>query len=341
MGEQNVVSPQCWSKLLCLAQSANNGSGEKSSQLMPKQDQKFVENAMAEAMHLTDPVRHMTKHIEQLKLIGKTSKDDVDNVKEIVDSLEELVCDIDYAADFCKLNGLVEVIRLMKSDCDSVRCEMTRLIPLLAQNNPYVQDVILQTDLLPYLLTILEEINASEDLLAKSLSSLSSIVRTHEKAFRQFYQLKGLEKFENVFRKAVDMHYFKVADKAVLVTTSIAISLGPDVKQYNVFPVLFRMALQLSPDSAGCSYFLDYLMNNITDKEDNSGFTSDEFKMNLIELDNQSKRQLYDFLERQLKHEGRLPHEDCLRSFLKKMDVILNEDTKNVKFEVSKTSSNS
>ncbi|VDO37675.1 unnamed protein product [Onchocerca flexuosa] len=162
MGEQNDVPQQCWSKLLCLAQSANDGSGGKSSQLMSKQDQKFVENAMAEAMHLTDPVRQMTTYIEQLKLIGKTSKNDVDNVKEIVDSLEELVCDIDCAANFCKLNGLVEVIRLLKSDCDSVRCEMARLIPLLAQNNPYVQDVILQTDLLPYLLTILEEINASE-----------------------------------------------------------------------------------------------------------------------------------------------------------------------------------
>lgn len=53
-----------------------------------------------------------------------------------------------------------------KSDCDSVRCEVARLIPLLAQNNPYVQNIILETDLLPYLLTVLEEINASEVYLS-------------------------------------------------------------------------------------------------------------------------------------------------------------------------------
>lgn len=69
---------------------------------------------MAEAMHSTDPVRHMTKHIEQLKSIGK-SKNDIDSITEIVDNLEELVCDIDCAADFCKLGGLVEIIRLLVS----------------------------------------------------------------------------------------------------------------------------------------------------------------------------------------------------------------------------------
>ncbi|KAM3719102.1 Hsp70 nucleotide exchange factor [Dirofilaria immitis] len=231
MDEQNITSAQCWSKLLCLAQSANDGSLEKSSQLLSKQDQNFIENAMVEVMHLTDPVKHLTRHIELLKLVGKTNKDEVDSVKEIVDNLEELVCDIDCAIDFCKLGGLVEVIRLLKNGCDPIRCEIARLIPLLAQNNPYVQHMILGTDLLPYLLTILEEINASEDLLTKSLSSLSSIVRTHEEAFSHFCQLKGLEKFEDAFRKAMDTHHFEVANKVVLVTTSIAISLGPDVKQ--------------------------------------------------------------------------------------------------------------
>lgn len=49
-----------------------------------------------------------------------------------------------------------------KSDCDSFRCEIARLIPVLAQNNPNVQNFILETDLLPYLLDVLEETDASE-----------------------------------------------------------------------------------------------------------------------------------------------------------------------------------
>ncbi|MCP9261993.1 hypothetical protein DINM_005295 [Dirofilaria immitis] len=285
MDEQNITSAQCWSKLLCLAQSANDGSLEKSSQLLSKQDQNFIENAMVEVMHLTDPVKHLTRHIELLKLVGKTNKDEVDSVKEIVDNLEELVCDIDCAIDFCKLGGLVEVIRLLKNGCDPIRCEIARLIPLLAQNNPYVQHMILGTDLLPYLLTILEEINASEDLLTKSLSSLSSIVRTHEEAFRQ---LKGLEKFEDAFRKAMDTHHFEVANKVVLVTTSIAISLGPDVKQCNVLSVLFRMALHLSPKALAVPL---------------------RFSGKAIEA------------------WGTIPPEDCLR-LLKKIQAALNEDTK-------------
>ncbi|KAL3994496.1 hypothetical protein ACH3XW_21960 [Acanthocheilonema viteae] len=337
MSEQNITSPQCWSKLLCLAQSANDGSGGRANQLMSKQDQKFVENAMAEAMSCSDPVRHMKKNIEQLKLITKTN--DVDSVTQIVDNLEELVCDIDCAADFCKLGGLVEVIRLLKSDYDSVRCEIARLIPLLAQNNPYVQNIVLETDLLPYLLNVLEEINASEELLVKTLSSLSSLVRGHTETFSQFYQLRGLEKIENVFQKAIDMHRFKLANKVVLITTSIAISLGSDVKQYNILPILFRTTLQLTPDSVGCSYFLDYLMNNIVDKEvDNNDLKSDEFKLNFMEFDNQSKQHFCDFLKRQLNYEEQFPHEGSpgrLKS------ILLDEDIRNFKFEEGlKTSNN-
>ncbi|KAK6104314.1 hypothetical protein QQG55_15805 [Brugia pahangi] len=335
MSKQNIVSPQCWTKLLCLAQSASDGNDGQSNQLMSKQNQKFVENAMAEAMHSADPVRHMVKHIEQLKLIRNN---DVDSVAEIADNLEELICDIDCAADFCKLGGLVEVIRLLKSDCDPVRCEAARLIPLLAQNNPYVQNVMLETDLLLYLLNALEEINASEDLLVKFLSALSSIVRGHEKAFSQFYHLKGLVRIECVFQKAVDTHHLRVANKAVLITTNIAISVAPDVKQYNILSVLFRMALQLPSDSEGCSYFLDYLMNNIVDRDvSNSNFMNDEFRINFGKLDNHSKQHFCDFLKRQLEYEERFQQKGCLERFIK-MNMVLDEYSRNFKLEeVSKT----
>lgn len=69
---------------------------------------------MAEVMRLTDPVKQIMKNIEQLKLITKTDND-VDSVTQIIDNLEELVCDIDCAVNFCKLGGLVEVIRLLVS----------------------------------------------------------------------------------------------------------------------------------------------------------------------------------------------------------------------------------
>ncbi|CAG9538410.1 unnamed protein product [Cercopithifilaria johnstoni] len=328
MGEQNTASLQCLSKLLCLAQSANVESSGEANQLLSKQDQKFIENAVAEAMHLADPVKHLSKNIEQLKLIAKT-EDDVTSIKQIVDNLEELVCDMDCAADFCKLGGLVEVIRFLKSDSDSVRCEIARLIPLLAQNNPNVQDIILETDLLPYLLNVLEEINASEELLMKALSSLSSIIRAHEKAFSQFHQLKGLERIENVFQKAVNVHQFNLANKIILITTSIALSLGSDVKQYNILPILLRMTLQLTSDSTGCSYFFEYVMNNIMDKAvDNNDLESDGFKINFMELDNQSKQHFRDFLKRQMNYEKQLSYEDP-----DEMNMVLDEKCQAGNFE--------
>lgn len=50
-------------------------------------------------------------------------------------------------------------------------------------------------------------------------------------------------------------------------------------------------------------------MNNIVDKADNSDLTGDEYKMDFMELDNQSKQHFCDLLKRQLKYEERFPHE--------------------------------
>lgn len=87
------------------------------------------------------------------------------------------------------------------------------------------------------------------------------------------------------------------------------VTIFTDVKQYNILPILFRMALQLTPDSVGCSYFLDYLLDNIVYKKDNNYLKDDEFKMNFMELDNHSKQHFCEFLKRQLNYEEHFFHE--------------------------------
>lgn len=68
---------------------------------------------MAEAVHATDPVRQMYEHIAKLKAIDKPSEEDAKEVEAVADDLEDLICDIDCAVDFCKLGGLIQLIRLL------------------------------------------------------------------------------------------------------------------------------------------------------------------------------------------------------------------------------------
>lgn len=105
------------------------------------------------------------------------------------------------------------------------------------------------------------------------------------------------------------------------------------MKQYNILPILFRMTLQLTPGSVGCSYFFDYLMNNIADTDDMDS-KSDRFKINFMEFDNQSKQHLFELLKRQLNYEKQFPHKVLFHSFLKCFiarfwvnghDLIINE----------------
>ncbi|VDN06295.1 unnamed protein product [Thelazia callipaeda] len=304
MSDPNAVPAQCWGKLLCLAQSSNNGVRNGAKQPMSKEDRKFVENAMAEAARATDPVRHMSKYINMLKLIENPSEEDAEDVRRIIDEAEDLLCDIDFARDFCKLGGLTEVIRILKEDCEAVRTEIARVIPLLAENNPYVQNLMFEIDLLPYLLDVLEDDSASEELEMKVLSALSSLIRGHEKTFNQFCGLKGLEKIVNGFYRAIKKHDLKLANKALLVTTSIASSLGEDVVNSNFVPALIDMALQLSADSAGCSYAFDYLSSFFGDLVPTVDSLQDGIcSTHAKNLDKKWKIRFSELAERQLEHE--------------------------------------
>lgn len=309
---------------MCLAQSASTENPPEPVQMLD-QDRAFIEKAVCEAARMSDPVRQMYELIGKLKLIENPSNDDLEVVAKIVDDLEDLVCDIDCAADFCKLGGLLEVIRLLKTDCDPVCSEIARLIPSLAQSNPFVQDVILTTDLLPYLLGSVKNCNLSEELRMKMLGGISSIVRAHEKAFSHFCELKGLATIEQTFQKAVEMNHLLLANKGLLVTTSIARSLGPEAENYNVLSILLRMSLQLPLESTGCSYAFEYLMDNIVGELDNCDSRNDGgCKKKYMELDNHCKKQFSELLRRQLKR--RHESEEDSKSISEKLKMISKED---------------
>lgn len=69
-----------------------------------------------------DPVRIMQQEIAKLRLLNEPTNEDAEMIRKVVYTLEEIVCQIDYAHDFCKLGGLQEVLRLLVSNIRFLGC---------------------------------------------------------------------------------------------------------------------------------------------------------------------------------------------------------------------------
>lgn len=63
----------------------------------------------------TDPILQMKEYINQLNEIENPTEDDTDRVEELYEKLTNLVCDMDFALDFCKLDGLDLVKKFLVS----------------------------------------------------------------------------------------------------------------------------------------------------------------------------------------------------------------------------------
>lgn len=68
---------------------------------------------MSGLVKTSDPVRQMIQLINDLKQINNPSEENIEKIEVIIDQLENIVCQIDCAVDFCKLGGMVEIKRFL------------------------------------------------------------------------------------------------------------------------------------------------------------------------------------------------------------------------------------
>lgn len=125
-----------------------------------------LENALDELACEADPVKKLKALLAQLMDYKHETEEDLVTLTNVVDSLIDLVCDLDVALDFCKLNGLKVIEELMVSlpplgggvllillillilstlstlqdkDDDEINRRIIRIIAEIAQNNHPVQ----------------------------------------------------------------------------------------------------------------------------------------------------------------------------------------------------------
>ncbi|MFH4983129.1 hypothetical protein AB6A40_009838 [Gnathostoma spinigerum] len=293
------VPESYWKNLLLMAQSAKkqSASEEPDSAIkeMSAEDRKFLEEAMSEFVSKTDPAEHMKRCLSYLRSTESFNAESLAVVETIINILEEIVCQIDCGVNFCLLGGLVEIQRMLDSKCDKIREQSLRIIPSIAQHNAKAQDLIMKSEMLPTLMSIVVSNEESSAIRVRALSAVSAIVRAHDGALLKFRQLNGFVVLSDIFHSALAREDVKLANKAALIIASFAYDLGSEVSGENGLPtMIIHIFAVLPPTYEGSHYIREYLRDNV----------------NLVKLDNNNKNMIRTTLLKQLENERKDQNED-------------------------------
>lgn len=159
------------------------GDSDHNIGLMDPERRQFLENALKA---LTIDV------VQELQQAAQVLADDTATEDEHLDALEtimEYVIDIDTAIDFCKIGGLSNLLPCLESPHAKVQATAASLIAELAQNNPYCQKALLDADVLPKLIPLLNEMETATN----GIHAISCLVRSYEPTLAAFIDVGGLE----------------------------------------------------------------------------------------------------------------------------------------------------
>ena len=176
---------------------------------------------MAESLfHQENPVAIMQQHIRTIVTAESTMED----IRQSLVELEDLVTDIDNANDLHTIGGLAPVIGIISNASEADRhfpadvvAQAMWVLGSAQQSNPKVQHQAISLGGLPAVLQYAHP-SAGSDLLAKTLYALSTLIRDNNPAREGFVELGGVASVVAVVKNATSPFPFcdrKVATKAV------------------------------------------------------------------------------------------------------------------------------
>ncbi|EEB15449.1 Hsp70-binding protein, putative [Pediculus humanus corporis] len=244
-------------------------SNENCLQTLSEEDRKFLENAL-KSMTL-DIVEELLKHIKILQS-ANLIEGSVDSTKfeDALDSILDYVDNIDVANDFHKIGGFCIFKPCLQSIHSSIRWRGAELIAQLCQNNPYCQNKVLESKLVPTLLQMID--SDIDDLVrVKALYAISCLARGSEEGLKEFIITDGF----SVLLRALQTDVQKLNIKSAFLLTSIC-QWKPHVKDDlvnmgYVEQLISQIAVFLQKYEEGHPPSLEHLLNALLAiVEDNS-----------------------------------------------------------------------
>ncbi|RIB29893.1 armadillo-type protein [Gigaspora rosea] len=129
-----------------------------------------------------------------------TNTQSLHEIISTLDSLEDLVHELDFGIKLARGSGLISVVKLLDNDSNEIKRKAALVIGTAMQNNPLAQDEALKMDLIPYLLDLL---SSETDIKVSSrlLYALSSIVRGNKESIQSVKNNQGLSRLAIVYQK--------------------------------------------------------------------------------------------------------------------------------------------
>ncbi|XP_043249447.1 hsp70-binding protein 1 [Colletes gigas] len=144
---------------------------------MDKEKRQFLENMFSSlSCNVTEELQKNIKILSNVVDLGPD--DDTSQYEIALESIADYVDNTDIANDFYKIGGFSIFGPCLNSPHSSIRWRTADVIAELAQNNPFCQEKLLETDLFPILLTMIDT-DPAEAARIKALYAISCIVRGH------------------------------------------------------------------------------------------------------------------------------------------------------------------
>lgn len=148
------------------------------------QRKEFLDNALKSMT--VDVIAEFEKAIISLESPDASPGEKLDALNTVRDFTDNT----DFANNFIKVGGSTVIIDCLKQKDSKIRTCAAYIIAEMSQNNPFSQKHFLDLDVLPLLVSYLQE---DEDVSSSSMHAVSSLIRSYESGCAAFIEIGGLE----------------------------------------------------------------------------------------------------------------------------------------------------
>lgn len=135
------------------------------------QSKTFLNNALSSlTVNITEELQEVVRFLSNI--VSLSDDDDPCEYESALEKISHYVDNIDIANDFYKIGGFSVLKPCLDCSHSSIRWRTADIIAELAQNNPFCQEKMLEAELLPVLLSMVDA-DTSEQARIKALYAVS------------------------------------------------------------------------------------------------------------------------------------------------------------------------
>lgn len=249
-----------------VTQGEDTPTGLENPQPMAEGDKDWLSGALSNLVkHSTDLSNDIKTNLASVSALidGEITADNLQEIKKILEEISLYLDDIDLAKDFVHLNGHKVMLKclqyqpLVTDSCEILAC--------ISQNNPKVQEIILQSNMVKTYLRLLSDQKLENMDKKKALYALSCLCRGYEPAIQVFKAEDGISKLIP-FIQNLDI---SLSTKAVFLIKSLVSennSLKTDILESGMLGILVNKLTE--PRNSTHEHILTLIAICLTENED-------------------------------------------------------------------------